>query len=175
MVASQFQNKLLTLRQQLLSIKNQDKLISHLQVHDSFVCQSENINDYLAEIELLANHLSQFKHRDSPGFSIIEDKFINQYSLLFKLASGQAKTKQLQTIEGKERSSWLHTQYEKLAKYRQYQQQFEDSLRQMNAQGDNSSQQYCQLYQRRENCLKAIVQLEEKITNKEKNTNTRRT
>lgn len=140
-----------SLHQKLLHLANQDELIHHLQMHRSYICQSEALDEYIDETRELAKRcLSTNKDNER-----LNEMLNDQLDLLARLAL----TKHIENEElGKNRRSRVGYLHQKLAEYRQYLTKFDDQIR-LHPNLPKSHK----LYERREKCLFAINNLEEKI------------
>ncbi|MCU4676724.1 primosomal replication protein [Catenovulum sp. 2E275] len=149
----QVEQTLSKLTERLKQNPDQEKLVSILQSHTSFICQAETLDDYLEEtkrlIDLAFNKTTQNDER-------LADRLNDQLELLAKLALNQKLIDINAATEYKSRVGKMH---QTLAQYRQYLAQFDDQIRlNPNLPAEHS------IFKRRERCLSAILQLEEKIS-----------
>ncbi|GEM_PF-3498865 len=132
---------------------DQEKIVSILQSHQSFICQSEKLTDYFDEtqqlVELAFNDSTSENER-------LADRLNDQLDLLAKLALNHKIVESSAATEYKSRIGKMH---KTLAQYRQYLAQFDDQIRlNPNLPPEHS------LFKRRERCLAAIIKLEEQIS-----------
>lgn len=133
--------------------QEQEKLAGILQEHQSFICQSEQLTDYLYETQQLIELAFKNQTQDNERLS---DRLNGQLELLAKLALNPKLVEHNTVTEYRSRIGKMH---KTLAEYRQYLSRFDDQIRLNPNLPDNHS-----IYQRRERCLQAINQLEEKIS-----------
>ncbi|WP_440903842.1 primosomal replication protein PriC [Catenovulum sp. SX2] len=135
----------------------QEKIISLLQFHSSYACQSEELQDYANETQQLIEQC--FAHNNERLF----DRLNDQLELLAKCAINQ----KIEDISNKSNyASRLGQMHKKLAEYRQYLTKFDDQIRLNPTLPDNH-----QLRVRRQRCLDAIEKLETQISRFEQKRN----
>lgn len=155
---------------QLKANKNQNGIVSHLQYHPSFVTQSEQLDDYFAETDCILSRIDLDATTPSDEQLRIAQKLIDQVSIYTKLTLDKVNTSKTQSKE-KEQTS-IGKMHSTLAQYRQYLTQFDDKLRQL--ENSNQTFEIKKIEQRRKNCVRAIEQLEFKITKYEQSMFTKR-
>mgnify|MGYP000377385158 CR=1 FL=1 len=135
----------------------QEKIISLLQFHSSYACQSEELQDYANETQQLIEQC--FANNSERLF----DRLNDQLELLAKCAINQ-KVEDISTKSNY--ASRLGQMHKKLAEYRQYLTRFDDQIRLNPTLPDNHS-----LRIRRQRCLDAIEKLETQISRFEQKRN----
>lgn len=133
--------------------QEQEKLASILQEHHSFICQSEQLSDYLKETQQLIQLAFKSQTQNDERLS---ERLNAQLELLAKLALNHKLVEHNSVTEYQSRVGKMH---KTLAEYRQYLARFDDQIRLNPNLPDNHS-----IHQRRERCLQAINQLEERIS-----------
>ncbi|MER2491384.1 primosomal replication protein PriC [Catenovulum sediminis] len=145
------ENMLQQISDRLMAQPRKQKIVSLLQYHSSFVCQSENLQDYIDECKKLID--AAFRPNANER---VFDKLNDQLELLSKYAIKDKLQDDEHATEYRSRAGKLH---KRLAEYRQYLARFDDQIRsQPNLPADHS------LFQRRERCQQAINKLEEQIS-----------
>ncbi|NTS78797.1 primosomal replication protein [Catenovulum sp. SM1970] len=153
------------IKSKLTALNNQNRLLTQLQNHTSFVTQSEDLDDYFAETQRIAEQLVPPNKLSIEQKEHLQEKLTAQLSVFIKLAENVPSTYEHNQTEYK---ATLNKQHQQLAKYRQYLQQFDDKIRTLADAGYQDSIQMQNLQKRRQNCLQAINNLEDTITRREK-------
>ncbi|WP_017444614.1 primosomal replication protein PriC [Gayadomonas joobiniege] len=138
------------LKKSLSQLPEKD-LISALQYHPSFVCQSEVLQDYFDECGKMIEQVAQ--HSDNEK---LNDRLIAQFKLLASYTHQQGLQQQKDKINYGSRLGRMH---KKLAEYRQYLARFDDQIRLHPELSPQHS-----IFQRREKCQQAIENLEQQIS-----------
>ena len=148
----QVEQTLNKLTEKLKQSNEQEKIISILQSHASFISQSEQLADYLNETNKLVKLAFESSTSDNERLA---DRLNDQLELLAKLALNPKLVESNARTEYKSRVGKMH---QTLAQYHQYLAQFDDQIRlNPNLPPEHS------IFQRRERCLAAIIKLEEQI------------
>lgn len=136
---------------QALKKQPQNALISALQAHQSFICQSENLEDYLNECKKMIGVVF-----NQPDNERLTDRLVAQLNLLARYGQLKAFDKSSNRVQYSSKLGRLH---QKLAEYRGYLARFDDQIR----SHANLTPQHS-IYQRREKCQQAIESLEQQIS-----------
>ncbi|AWB67112.1 hypothetical protein C2869_12010 [Saccharobesus litoralis] len=161
------EQQLADIKQKLRDQKNQYNLISQLQLHSSFVCQSESLEDYFSETEFLLSQVNLKARVISDNEQKIADKLLDQISVLARLAQAQ-RIQHSDQSNAHPANNTIGKMHATLAQYRSYLRQFDDKLFQLAPYQEQYLAQINQLQQRRANCQNAIEQLEKKLAFSEK-------